>query len=103
MTYHELLKIIVVENKIISYEYFMDNMQQYEIQSLVDMIPWAKRQSLETTRLLLWGSIAPYLKKNKTAQQLMPLVTDNANIEEPIDEIKVDNIREQIQKIWNNK
>jgi len=101
MTYHELLKIIVVENKIISYEYFMDSLQQYEIQSLVDMIPWANKQSLEQTRLLLWGSISPYLKKHKTAEQLMPLMTDNADIEEPIDEIKVDNIREKILKIWD--
>ena len=99
---------MVVEYKIVTYEYFLDKMQQYEIQPLIDMLPWTNKQSLEQTRILLWGSLSPYLKHKKTAEQMMPLRTDNnIEIEEhesiSLDENQVEEIRNLIEKNWTKK
>lgn len=98
---------MVIEYKIVTYEYFLDRMQPYEIQPLIDMLPWANKQSLEQTRLLLWGSLSPYLKHKKTAEQMMPLKTDKIELDDcegiNLDKNQVEKIRNAIEKNWNNK
>ena len=99
-----MLKRIVVESKLIDYQYFMDQLQLYELYLLMDLIPWANKQQLEQTRILLWGTISPYLKKHKSAEEIMPLYTDkdyDYDIkEEKLPDNEIDKIREIINKQW---
>ena len=44
--YHELYKILVVMHKVISYEYFMDEMQTPEIGLMTKYLEFAEVQSL---------------------------------------------------------
>lgn len=98
-----MLKRLVIESKLIDYQYFMDNMQYYEIFLLSDLLPWASKQQLEQTRILLWGSISPYLKKHKSAEEIMPLYTDkdyDIEKEEKLPDEEINKIREIIKQQW---
>jgi len=64
----------------VSYEYFMDDIMDYEIELLIKNIHWSNKVSWEQTRMVMYSSVLPYMKKglNKTAKDLLPLPTDDA-------------------------
>lgn len=95
-----MLKVVVIEHKIVSYDYFMDRMQQYELQMFIDMLPWAFKHDSEQTRLVLWGILSPYMKKKQSPEELLPLVTDCKEKEPMLDNATADKIRQDILKQW---
>lgn len=99
--------MLVFEYKIISYEYFMFRLQDYEIDDLLKYIPYSNKQAYEQTRLILWGVLSPYLKTKKSPEQILPLATDKKEIErlkdKPIENEKIDDIRNKIMNIWGKK
>lgn len=77
---HEYLKLLVVEHKIVDYQYFMDDMEIYEVFSLLELIPWANKISYDQMRYNVWASLKPYLKNQDiTPERLIPLYTDHAH------------------------
>ncbi len=56
----------------------MDEMQEWELHLISNMIPWAGKNSYEQTRLIMWSIAAPYFKKGqgKSPEQFFPLYTD---------------------------
>jgi len=98
-----LLKYLVIENKLVDYDYFMDGLQEYEVYLLIDYLPWAAKTSYEQTRLLLWGVLGPYMKVKKSPEQILPLATDNVHEKEkPLSDQQADEIRDKIMNIWGN-
>lgn len=81
MRVHEYLKYLVIENRIVTYEYFMDEMQDWEISLLVPMMHEAHRTEWETARYVVYNN-AMYsgnIKKQyweKPMQELFPLPYD---------------------------
>lgn len=71
-------------NKIIDYEYFMDNMTEYEIELCMKNMHFASKNDWEQTRMMMWASISPYLKKgqSKSPAELLPLATDEEEQEQ---------------------
>ena len=60
----------------------MDNMQHYEAEMLLDNMMYANKDEWERTRMLMYTSLSPYLKKkDMSPQELFPLVTDDNCIE----------------------
>lgn len=104
---HEYMKLLVVEHKLIDYEYFMDSMQQYEIVDLLELIPWASRTSYEQMRYIVWAQLKPYLKNKKlTPDQLIPLITDKTEDEDEeevpkLTEQEIIDTRKKILEQWN--
>lgn len=97
------MKYLVIENKIISYEYFMFQLQDFEIQDLIKYLPFAAKTSYEQTRLLLWGVLSPYMKVKKKASEILPLATDTMHEKEkPLSDQQADAIRDKIMNIWGN-
>jgi len=98
------LKQIVIENKMVSYEYFMDRMQPYEITLLSDMIPWASKIQAENTRLVMWSVLSPYMKnKPKTIEKFWPLITDIEQTKEKmLSDEQANKVREMIKKNFKN-
>ena len=78
----EMLKRLVIEHKLIDYQYFMDSMQLYEISLLDDLLPYAERISYEQMRLLMWSNFKSTCKNVPKPEKLLPLSTDD----EPQDE-----------------
>lgn len=99
--------MLVVEHKVISYDYFMDRLQEYEVHLLIDYLPWCNKVDWEQTRMILWGVLSPYLKQKKTPDKILPLPTDNEKIEyekdKPLQEDEIERMRAQITNIWCKK
>ena len=92
---HEYCKYLVIENHIISYEYFCDKLQDWELLFLLQNMNYAYKNEWEQTRYLLYFSIAPYTKtRYNSIQEFFPLSTDKTdnkeehNIEITNDEIE---------------
>lgn len=102
---HEYLKSIVVENKLVSYEYFMDEMQMYELYDLIDLIPWANKTTYEQMRYMVWATLKPYLKqKDITPEKLLPFYTDNhttERVEHDLSMKEIEAMRKEIQEKYN--
>lgn len=63
----------------VSYEYFMDEMEMYEISICLNEFAYSSKSNWEQARLIAFYSLLPNLdknSKNKTPQKLIPLVTD---------------------------
>lgn len=99
--------MLVVEHKVISYDYFMDRLQEYEVHLLIDYLPWCNKIDWEQTRMILWGVLSPYLKNKKSPKDILPLETDNKTLEyekdEPLEDKNIDDIRNKILNIWGKK
>ena len=54
----------------------MDEIEEYEVQLLADMVKWSTHQSMEQTRMLMYSISAPYMKHKKKLTEFLPLSTD---------------------------
>ena len=74
---HDYLRTFVVKHKIISYEYFMHRMREWEIHTLANMIDDVDYNEWRRMRILYYGIVSPYLKKPTTPNKLFPLPGDD--------------------------
>ena len=96
---HEYLKMLVIENHVISYEYFCDGLQDYELSWLLYNMNYAYKNEWEQTRYLLYFFIAPYTKERyNSIQEFFPLSTDGKQKEEHNTEITNDEIAQLKKK-----
>ena len=104
---HEYFRLLVVENKVVDYQYFIDEMSQYEIFDFIEVLPWANKTSYEQMRFIMWAQLKPYLKKQQiTPEKMLPLYTDvdiNVEKEKPLEELEIIQMRELILKQWTGK
>ena len=91
--YHKLLRALVVDAKIVDYQYFMDELQDWEIRLLTKMQPWSFRQSMEETRLKLFMTTH---HKKKSLRAFLPLATD---VEEPLERLEGDELNDTRNRI----
>jgi type III secretory pathway component EscR len=74
---HDLYKSIVVINKLCSHEFFLDEMNMYDLYLMTKYLSYADMAAWQQTRQIMLSSLRPYLKKkNITAQEFFPLIID---------------------------
>ena len=96
---HEYCKYLVIENHIISYDYFCDKLQDWELLWLLQNMNYAYKNEWEQTRYILYFSIAPYTKtRYNSIQEFFPLSTDKEQKEEHNTEITNDEIAQLKKK-----
>lgn len=99
-----MLKLLVFEYKLVDYQYFMDEMQDYEIPILIENLSVSQKTNWIHTRYLMWSSLKPYLKKKSmTPSDLFPLPWDEDTSDTTTTNIKLTDanvraIRESINK-----
>ena len=93
--------MLVLEAKVIGYEYFMDELQPYESQLLIEMLPWATKQQMEQTRMLMYSFTAPYMKNKKKITDFFPLPTDKTEPIERLEGAELDEARKRVQQAFN--
>ena len=95
MLVHEYLKMLVITNHVLSYEYFCDELQDWELIWLLKNQHYAYKNEWEQTRYLLYFFIAPYTKERyNSIQEFFPLSTDKEQKEEHNTEITDDEIEQ---------
>lgn len=95
--------MLVIDYKVIGYEYFMDECQEYEIQLLSEMLPWSTHQEMEQTRMIMYSVCAPYMKNKKKIAEFFPLVTDKLDKAEPLKGEELKDVRNMIQQAFKIK
>lgn len=100
---HEYCKYLVIQFHVISYEYFCDCLQDYELAWLLQNMNYAYKEEWEQTRYKLYYSIAPYTKnKTKSIQEFFPLPTDKDIKEEhdyEISDKQIESLKEKAKRI----
>lgn len=101
---HELCKLVVFEYKVISYELFMDHLSDWELETIIQFLPYSIRQEWNMTRNLMLAALKPYLKdKSITPEKLVPLIGDSGlddgehNIE--ITKQEIENLKKRAEQI----
>lgn len=100
------MKLLVVEHKLVDYQYFMDEMQQYEIFDLLELIPWANKTSYEQMRYMIWAVLKPYMKKQYTPEKIFPLYTDRHRsevVEPEMTTEQMNELKEHILSLYKEK
>lgn len=101
---HEYFRLLVVENKLVSYQYFMDEMMQHELLDLVEVLPWANKHSNEQMRYIIWSQLKPYLKNQRlTPEKLLPLFTDkeiNIEKQKALAETEIIDLKKIVLEQW---
>ena len=98
MLVHEYLKMLVITNHILSYEYFCNELQDWELIWLLKNQHYAYKNEWQMVRYQLYYAIAPYTKtRYNSIQDFFPLSTDENQNEEHNTEITNDEI-EQLKK-----
>lgn len=85
MLVHEYLRLFVFRRRMVTYEYFMDEMQDWEISMLADSLSSAYREEWEMTRWMVYSIVQPHLKKgmrDKPMKDVLPLAFDDDYEEE---------------------
>lgn len=67
------------------------------------MIPWASKQSMEETRLLMYTFCSPYMKQKKKITDWLPLYTDHKETVECLEGEELDNVRNIITNIFSKQ
>lgn len=98
------MKVLVVQHKLVTYDYFMNELQPYEMYELLWMIPWSNLNEYRNMRWIVWSNIQPHIKEKKTPIELMPHPTDYVWVddeEEKLSEEQIEQERQRIKKLYN--
>lgn len=77
---HYLYRVIVFEFRLCSMEYFLDEMQQYEINTLIENIKYVDRTQREMSRYQLYVTVQANSKKKLKPEELIKLPWDEDNV-----------------------
>ena len=99
MLVHEYLKMLVITNHVLSYEYFCDELQDWELIWLLKNQHYAYKNEWQMVRYQLYYAIAPYTKtRYNSIAEFFPLSTDKEQKEEHNTEITNDEIAQLKKK-----
>lgn len=76
MVVHQIVEVLVVQMKLLSLQYLMDEAQEYEVYLLYDSLKYANRPEWEQTRLLMYILAQVNSKKQLKIEDLMSFAWD---------------------------
>lgn len=79
----------------------MDDMQQYEIPLLIENFSLSTKQDWLRSRICMWASLKPYMKKKISPEELFPLQFETKENKGKSKGISLNN--DQIRNYLNNQ
>ena len=76
LLYHYLFRVICFDYHICPIEYFMDTMQEYEVNTVIQNIPYLNRNEKELDRYKLFVSVQSNSKKKINIEDILKLPWD---------------------------
>lgn len=77
MIYHELYRLLVVQYRMVSHDYFMHTMELWEAGLTISNLQYADTNSWEQTRALMTMLGNMFSKKKLSAEEIMKLPWDH--------------------------
>lgn len=104
---HELFKLLCFQYKVVSVEYFMDTLQEYEIQSIIEYLEYTEYGDWNRTRFLAYCNLQKSSSKRISPQDLITFPwekeessTDQINgNSEPLSKEDIQRLKEQAKII----
>lgn len=99
-----MLKVLVVEYKLVSLQYFMDEMTEYEIHDLYNMLKYSDLPYWEMTRWLLYAIVQVNSKRKIKVEDVLKLPWDNDYKEHDknISNNDIEKLKKKSQEILKN-
>lgn len=100
--------MLVYEFRMVTYDYFCDVMQPYEVANMIDCIPYTDRPQWEQTRLKIFSTASMFSKGNLTVKDIMcfPWESDEAETEPMTQEITggdIERLKQQAKLFINSQ
>lgn len=96
---HYLFRLLCIEHHLVSVEYFMDRMQDYEIDTLLDNLQYDGVNEWEQTRLKIYSTAQMMSKKQLTPKDLMEFPWEKEEEKEEEEEHKTSISNEEIEML----
>lgn len=98
------MKVLVVQYKLISLPYFMDEMQEYEVHDIYNALQFADAGQWEMTRWLLYAIIQVNSKKKIKIEDVIkfPWDKDYVKLDTKISNADIDRLKQKSQEILKN-
>lgn len=80
MLFHYLFRVLVIEFRAVTYEYFMNECQTWELNDLIDNIPYLDRNLWDSQRLNAYITAQINSRKKLTQQDICVFKWDNKDI-----------------------
>ena len=98
---HELFRIICFEYKVCSLDYFLDSMQEYEVQTIIENLQYLDRNSWEQYRFLIYSNIQMNSKKRINPTDIMKFSWDRIEENNSITSQDIERLKKKSQHIYN--
>lgn len=98
MIVHNILRVLVVENKILDYQYFMDEAEEWEALELIDISPYAYKNEWNMTRERMWLEANKFAKKKIEREDIYKFIWDEKAEEKHNTEISNEDIQRLREK-----
>lgn len=106
LIFHELFNVLVFQFRVVSVEYFMDTMTEWEINDIIENLPFLDRNMWEACRLKAWITIQANSTDDVAMQDVLKFKWDEESVESKEIEISNEDIarlREKAKQISNAK
>lgn len=106
LIFHELFNVLVFQFRVVSVEYFMDTMTEWEINDIIENLPYLDRNMWEACRLKAWITIQANSTDDVAMQEVLKFKWDEESVETKEIEISNEDIarlRERAKQISNAK
>lgn len=91
------MRLLVFEFRVVSYDYFLNELQPYEISNIIEALPYIDRNQWEQTRLKIFSTASMFSKNQLTVQDIMRFKWDEDEKEpqQDITQNDIDRLKEQ--------
>lgn len=97
------MRVVVFEFKVVDLNYFMDEMQEYEVSLILDNLKYLDRNKWEQTRFQVYVTAQMNTRKRLKKTDIMKFPWDNgdadADADKEIETVDVERLKEKSQKI----
>lgn len=96
--------MLVFEFRVVSYDYFLNELQPYEITNIIEALPYIDRNQWEQTRLKIFSTASMFSKNQLTVTDIMRFKWDEEQGEpqQDITQTDIDRLKEQAKLFEKN-
>ena len=98
------MRMLVFEFRVVTYDYFLNELQPYEITNIIEALPYIDRNAWEQTRLKIFSTASMFSKNQLSVTDIMKFKWDEDEKEpqQDITQNDIDRLKEQAKLFSKN-
>lgn len=98
---HELFRILCFEFRVCSIDYFLDEMQDYEVNTIIQYLPYLDRNSWEQNRFSIYANVQMNSKQKIKPTDILKFAWDNTEEQITITSNEIERLKNKSKEIFN--